>query len=353
MRLTGLHILLTYECNFECDHCFVWSGPFRTGTLTVPQVDDVLRQARSAAVEWIYFEGGEPFLYHPLLRFGVRRAAEMGFKVGIVSNAYWATSPEDAEEWLRDFAALVDDLSVSCDRFHGDDEQVRRVRRAGEAARKLGIPIAAIEIAGEENAGRVVGQLPEGESGVMYRGRAAVKLAPAAQKRSASGMTECPYEDLRAPGRVHLDPFGNLHLCQGIVMGNLFMSPLREIFAAWDADAHPIAGALLAGGPVELARRYGIPMAEGYADACHLCYETRDALRSRLSWVRRRCTGSLGKLRASTSLAASARDNRIPRGATVVATARPYAPPASPGAKVGRPGGATGSPTGARTGPGS
>jgi organic radical activating enzyme len=282
MKLTGLHILLTYECNFECDHCFVWSGPFRTGTLTVPQVEDVLRQARSVGtVDWIYFEGGEPFLYYGTLRLGVRRAVEMGFKVGIVSNAYWATTPEDAEEWLRDFKGSVSDLSLSCDRFHGDDEQVRHVRFAKEAARKLGIPVGAIEIAGEEAAARVVGQLPEDESGVMYRGRAAAKLAPAARKRPPSGMTECPYEDLREPGRVHLDPFGNLHICQGIVMGNLFSTPLREICEAWDPDAHPIAGPLLAGGPVELARRHGIPTTDGYADACHLCYETRTALRSR------------------------------------------------------------------------
>ncbi|MGD8278812.1 MAG: radical SAM protein [Gemmatimonadota bacterium] len=282
MQLTGLHILLTYECNFECDHCFVWSGPFRTGVLTVPQLDDILGQARDAGtVEWIYFEGGEPFLYHALLRYGVRRAAKLGFRVGIVSNAYWATTSEDAEEWLRDFAGLVDDLSVSCDPFHGDEDQVRRARLAEEAARRLGIPFGTIEVAGEETAGRAVGQLPEGESGVMYRGRAAVKLAPAARKRPASGMTECPYEDLREPGRVHLDPFGNLHICQGIVMGNLFRSPLREICEAWDPDAHPVTGPLLSGGPLELARRYGVPIAGAYADACHLCYETRIALRSR------------------------------------------------------------------------
>ena len=27
MNLTGLHLLLTYRCNYDCDHCFVWSGP--------------------------------------------------------------------------------------------------------------------------------------------------------------------------------------------------------------------------------------------------------------------------------------------------------------------------------------
>ena len=74
MKLSGLHILLTYQCTYECDHCFVWGSPWQSGTLTLEQVRDILRQAREANVEWIYFEGGEPFLYYPLLRRGVRRA---------------------------------------------------------------------------------------------------------------------------------------------------------------------------------------------------------------------------------------------------------------------------------------
>ena len=33
--LSGLHLLLTYQCTFECDHCFGWGGPFQTGTMTL------------------------------------------------------------------------------------------------------------------------------------------------------------------------------------------------------------------------------------------------------------------------------------------------------------------------------
>lgn len=25
--LTGVHLLLTYTCNFACDHCFLYCGP--------------------------------------------------------------------------------------------------------------------------------------------------------------------------------------------------------------------------------------------------------------------------------------------------------------------------------------
>ena len=115
----------------------------------------------------------------------------------------------------------------------------------------------------------------------MYRGRAVEKLAARAGRRPWIDFATCPYEDLREPGRVHVDPLGYVHICQGISLGNLFQTPLEEICASYDPDRHPITGPLLEGGPAELVRRTGLPHAEGYADACHLCYEARRSLRGR------------------------------------------------------------------------
>jgi hypothetical protein len=39
---------------------------------------------------------------------------------------------------------------------------------------------------------------------------------------------------------------------------------------------------LLNGGPVALVTEYGLPHEADYADACHLCYEARTALRPRM-----------------------------------------------------------------------
>jgi len=94
-------------------------------------------------------------------------------------------------------------------------------------------------------------------------------------------LTECPHEDLRQPGRVHLDPLGNLHICQGISLGNVFETPLKEICQKYTPDTHPICGPLLEGGPVALVQEYHLPHEPVYADACHLCYAARLALRER------------------------------------------------------------------------
>ena len=282
MKLSGIHILLTYQCTFECDHCFVWGSPWQNGTLTLEQIDVVLKQAQAAGVEWIYFEGGEPFLYYALLLRGVDMAHEMGFSVGVVSNGYWAHTLEDARVWLEPLAGKLEDLSISCDLFHYSESMLQQAHNAVDAAEAFGIPVGTISVAQpNEDAASSHGQL-EDKAAVMYRGRAVEKLVTRAQKKPWDTFTECPHEDFRDPGRVHLDPLGELHICQGVSIGNLFKKPLTQILADYDAEAHPIFGPLLNGGPVALVSEYNLDHTSHYADACHLCYESRTKLRAKL-----------------------------------------------------------------------
>jgi len=142
---TGIHFLMTNKCNLECDHCFLYSGPKAQGTMTLPQIRSVLDESRKiGSVEWIYFEGGGPFLFYPSLLEGIRLARDIGFKLGIVTNAYGAVSEEDAEVWFCPLAELgVAYLSISDDSFHyGDGESP--AKRGLAAARKLGITTAPI-----------------------------------------------------------------------------------------------------------------------------------------------------------------------------------------------------------------
>jgi len=286
MKLNGLHVLLTYQCTMQCDHCFVWGSPWQNGVLSLEQVGEIVAQAHQLdTIEWIYFEGGEPFLYYPILLRGVQMATAAGFRVGVVSNAYWATTPEDARAWLKPLADMVADLTVSSDRFHYTEADDRHARNAVQAASDLGIPIGQISVASPSDTFTAVhsgGQLPvDQQSAVMYRGRAVRELAPRAAQKPWDELTACNNEDLREPGRIHVDPLGNLHICQGISIGNLFKRPLKKIIAEYDPDSHPVCGPLLAGGPAALVGEYALPHGSHYADACHLCYDARLALRGR------------------------------------------------------------------------
>lgn len=313
--LTGLHVLLTYQCLYECDHCFLYCGPRAEGTFTFDGIRAAIGQAADAEVEWIYLEGGEPFLYYPLLVEAVRLTRARGMRAGIVTNGYWAVSEADAELWLRPFADLgLDDLSVSEDTFHSDQPERSPARTAWRVAQRLGLPAGRICIEGptvtvagasspEQNegtadeastggasategggrAGPVSGRHGEPIVGgdVTFRGRAVETLLDGLPRRPYACFHDCTDEDLAVPERVHLDPFGHVFVCQGLSIGNIRERSLREIMAAYRPEQHPIVGPLLRGGPAELARTYGLPEGEEYVSACHLCYLVRRGLLDR------------------------------------------------------------------------
>jgi hypothetical protein len=287
MRVTGLHLLWSYKCIYECDHCFAWGSPRQDGTFTLHLLDELFAQADDlGSIEWFYFEGGEPLLYYATLLRAVQRASERGYKCGMVTNAYWATDEDDAIETLRPFEGLIDDLSISSDLYHSDRVMDANIRNAVGAAAKLRIPVGTITIAQPEMDGPgVKGQLPNGEIGVMYRGRAAEKLIDRARRQPWDSFSECPHEDLRKPERLHIDSLGHVHLCQGLSIGNLLTTSLKTICQTFDPEAHPVIGPLLAGGPAAIVRRFGLAHDEGYVDACHLCYEARRTLRGRFPSV--------------------------------------------------------------------
>jgi pyruvate-formate lyase-activating enzyme len=63
-QFSQIHLLLTYQCPFECQHCFVWGSPFQTGTMTIAQVREVFRHGEQVGGRYVSIEGGEPFLYY-------------------------------------------------------------------------------------------------------------------------------------------------------------------------------------------------------------------------------------------------------------------------------------------------
>lgn len=306
--LTGIHFLMTYRCNFECDHCFLYCGPHAQGTFTLEQIKNTFNEMKKiGTIEGVYFEGGEPFLYYPIVVEGLKMAKKHKLRAGIVTNAYWATSVEDAEVWLEPLRDLkISDLSVSDDAFHSSDEEDSPAKRAIKAAKRLGLPVDDICIEGptvqpaEQAGGHAQGQAGgntdmqagaqtdgrtehcKGEpvigGDVRFRGRAVDKLSQGLPTKPWQSFTECSDEELEHPKRVHIDALGNVQVCQGISIGNMNEKPLSEIVKKYDAHKHPICGPLLKGGPVELAREYNVEHEDGYIDACHFCYQVRRAL---------------------------------------------------------------------------
>ena len=282
--LEGIHLLLTYKCNLECEHCFVFSGPNEEGTFTVSQIEVLLSEAKKInSLEWIYFEGGEPFLFYPLMLKGIELAHKLRFKVGVVTNCYWATSEDDALLWLNPLKKLVADLSLSEDQYHyGLEKADLPTKHALKAAQKLQIPVSIINITQPlsniaSKTTKIKGA-PIIGGDVVFRGRAVDKLTHGLSMRKSKDLCECPYESLDQPSRVHIDACGNVQVCQGLSIGNAWNNPLSQLIEEYKCKSHPICGPLNNGGPILLANKYEVPYSDEYVDECHFCFMTRRAL---------------------------------------------------------------------------
>ncbi len=282
--INQLDLLLTYKCNLECDHCFVFGSPNATGTMKISDIREILKQAkRTKTVDWIYIEGGEPVLYYPILLWGLREARKEGFKTGFITNAYWATSIEDAKEWLKPISEIgISQAVISDDLFHYSREEENLSKYAFEAAKELGVPFSNISI---EQPKEYMSQKewkgkPVRDGAVLFKGRPVEKLVEGLPRRPWQEFDKCLDEDFSDQKRVHIDPFGYVHLCQGVTMGNMKRTPLFQMFKQFDPYKHSICGPILRGGPAELVREYHVDHEESYVDECHLCYSSRLKLRS-------------------------------------------------------------------------
>ncbi len=285
--LNGIHFLLTYTCIFECDHCFLYSGPGAKGTFTLKQVNRVLDEAENiGSVESIFFEGGEPFLYYPLLLESIKTASSKGFSTGIVTNGYWAETVEDAVLWLKPFRDIgLSYLSISDDPFHYGEKKNNPAKNAITAAETLNIESNSIcidepTVSAQNNTTDSKGE-PVIGGGARFRGRAVEKLISGLPQKDWESFTSCPYEELKNPKRVHIDSFGNVHLCQGLIIGNFMKTSLTDIISSFNPDQHPVVRAIVNDGPAGVVKRFGLEHEKGYVDECHICYQARLALISR------------------------------------------------------------------------
>jgi len=253
---------------------------------TIKQIKNILAEAKKlGTVDSVSLEGGEPFLYYPIMVKAVEEAVKLGFHVEILSNCYWASCPEDAIEWLLPMVEARNvELSLSSDLYHGENWQIEEVKNAVEAANRLSMKVGILSIKYPKAETACPMEIEGAKVGLyelMYKGRAASELTQEADKKHWREFTKCPYEELVNPGRVHVDPLGHVHVCQGISIGNAWQKPFSRIIEEYNPCENPILEPLIREGPVALVEKFGLTHDEFYADACHLCYAARCMLRKK------------------------------------------------------------------------
>lgn len=303
--LTGITWLTTYNCNLNCRHCFFDSQG--TEKYMDPElVDLVLKDFKHGDIMfWQHLSGGEIFLNETRL-FDILSRIRKYFKksVGISTNAYWADTDDKAEEISRKLKKLgVTGIAVSSDEYHQEFLSPEYPRRLINALVKEKLSIHSYvmgavlqkDIEGYEQTNQAYHRLA-----ASARNGLKIPLAPTKVRSIGKGsainvpkkdnipsgyctdLSEClgtrsPFN----PAMVWIDPYGNVMVCYGIIIGNVYRQSFNDIIAGYSENHNIITKIIAHNGPkglYELALEKGYKFDNGFYDECDLCYQSRSIL---------------------------------------------------------------------------
>lgn len=293
--LGNIGLLLTFKCQVTCPHCIIQAGPHRTEEMNL---DDALNWVAQAAqyrgdhVRVLSLTGGEPFYNLENLQRISDYAATHGMYVSAVTNAYWASSVEEAVRVLRQLPTLKM-ISVSADTYHQVYIPFDRVKNTVAAAQECGrLCTVAVCTENEEDPGYQ--QILEDVYEVIppeYVFTSLTFAAGRALKRLDSSRypltTEVPISACAAANSPIILPDGRVIACIGpvvdlqsthpLVLGNLKERELSDILD--EAELNPILHAIRVWGPrklIQLASEAGLsehlPTQYITNSMCNACY---------------------------------------------------------------------------------
>jgi len=299
-------LLFTYRCTIACKHCLFNCSPDQPPVrASFTDGLEFLRQLR-ATDRVIHIAGGEPMIYYDEMLRMWRAAYEEGFPPHFFeTNASWCVSDgltRRRYEELRDAGARG--VLISCDPYHLASIPPGYFQRAREIA---------LDVFGERNVMASAPSPAELERMVRIgRSRTLIgkhtrehppRLVGRAGRELASFLPERAIGDLRLDGlwhgathvdgscrsefepdemwEIHIDPYGNIQTCCGIILGSAHRTPLPDLMKTGFMRSELVRIVYEEGpfGLLELACRLGYSPKAGYPQKCNLCWEVRRFLR--------------------------------------------------------------------------
>ncbi len=128
---------ITRQCPLKCDHCIVNSDPISKKHKVNCEnfkiiVKNIVLQKK---IKQLSITGGEPFSIPRQLMYVSNQASKNKIKVGVVTSAYWAKTPESAEKTIENFSD-IDAYAISTDIHHQKYIPLQNVKNAYFAIKK-------------------------------------------------------------------------------------------------------------------------------------------------------------------------------------------------------------------------
>lgn len=137
---TSISFITTNNCTASCPHCVMGCVPGGKLTLSFEQMKSVIDQMMALQeMKLVVFTGGEPTLLKDDLLKAIRYCHDRGVITRIVTNAWWASTPDNARRVLSALRqAGLDEINFSLDDYHAPYVSVENVKTAWHASKGMG-----------------------------------------------------------------------------------------------------------------------------------------------------------------------------------------------------------------------
>ncbi len=128
------------RCNIKCEHCVAADGNNEHNTMELAQAKDIIGKLASANVTGISFTAGEPLLFLDAICELLKLCQQHGIYSRIVSNSFWAKTPEDANRYIARLSACgLSQLRLSYSRWHQKNINRTNIVNAARSCEKNGV----------------------------------------------------------------------------------------------------------------------------------------------------------------------------------------------------------------------
>ncbi len=136
-----VEFVYTQKCNIRCAHCIINCSPEAELKLDLNRVLLFLKELPEFKIKEIGITGGESLLFFDEVIEIISAAKNLGIKPKLISNGFWASTPEKTEEILSKlYSAGLRALNISSDHFHSKfipEQNVLNIMRAVKKKKDL------------------------------------------------------------------------------------------------------------------------------------------------------------------------------------------------------------------------
>jgi len=274
-----------------------------------PEIIDIVYKDLSITEKmfWNHFSGGEILLKKDAFLEIIKRTRKYFSKdIGISTNGFWAKNKEVSTSIVNELVqAGVSGIAVSTDYYHTPYINKEYAKNAAEAITNSGLKTHSYVMGARCNADVSNADNTNKETEALssfVQGSTKMPLAPTAIRSIGKGsyinipkkqdlptgkcsdLSEClGKRGPLNPAMVWVDPYGNVMVCYGIIIGNVYKTPFIDIISNYKTDDFPLIKSISELGPYSLYKEAldkGVMKETKFYDVCDVCYTSRKALQN-------------------------------------------------------------------------